>query len=485
MTSSAPSRLPLLLVDDDPLITDSLAYVLGKDFSISIASNREQAVAYLRAGARPAIALVDLGLPPVPHQPDEGFALVTDIVVHSPQTRIIVLSGQSDEKNAKHARALGATEFASKPAHPDQIRDLIRKVLSFNESSPPPIDDGILGNSPAIQKLKEHIRQVANAPFPVLIEGESGSGKELVAAALQRFSARSDAPFLTLNCAAISPSLVEATLFGHAKGAFTGAVNARPGYFEEAGNGTLFLDEIGELPLELQPKLLRVLEKGDFQRIGETNTRHSAARVIAATNRDLRKEIKDGRFRSDLYHRLSVFTVTVPPLRQRASDSLLLIGQFLEEYARQSNSPAARLGPSAIQRLENYGFPGNVRELKNIAIRLTTRYAGQQVDLSQIEAELDVESVLTSGSQGSATSLILGPLNHPAQDAISAAIAELQSNEGFNLDSRLREIESNYIEAAQQLSHGNLSQTSRLLGINRTTLYNRLETLGREREKSH
>jgi DNA-binding NtrC family response regulator len=484
MNTPNASRLPLLLVDDDPLITDSLAYVLGKDFSVSIASNRDQAVAYLRAGARPAVALVDLGLPPVPHQPDEGFALVTDIVVHSPQTRIIVLSGQSDEKNAKHARALGATEFASKPAHPERIRELIRKVLTFSETQPP-AEDGILGISSAVQTLRAHIAQVAKAPFPVLIEGESGSGKELVAAALQKLSNRSSAPFLTLNCAAISPSLVEATLFGHAKGAFTGAANARSGYFEDAGSGTLFLDEIGELPLDLQPKLLRVLENGDFQRIGETTSRRSEARVIAATNRDLRKEVREGRFRNDLYHRLSVFSITVPPLRLRSGDSLLLFDHFLDDYAKQSQSAPVKLGATALRRLETYGFPGNIRELKNIAIRLTARYPGQLVESAQIEAELDTGFFRQETGQSQTSLDFSTPLPDFTQDAVGKAIAELQAIEGFNLDARLREIEANYIEAAQRLSEGNLSQASRLLGINRTTLYNRLETLGLDRPKSN
>jgi transcriptional regulator with GAF, ATPase, and Fis domain len=187
------------------------------------------------------------------------------------------------------------------------------------ETHPPEIDDGLIGESAPMQKLRAQLRQFAASPFPVLIEGESGSGKELAAAALHRLSERAAKPYLALNCAAISPSLVEATLFGHSKGAFTGASGSRAGYFEDASDGTLFLDEIGELPLDLQPKLLRVLENGEFQRIGETQARHSSARIIAATNRDLKKEVREGRFRADLYHRLSVFTIAIPALRDSAT----------------------------------------------------------------------------------------------------------------------------------------------------------------------
>jgi DNA-binding NtrC family response regulator len=287
--TATDSKIELLIVDDDPLIADSLGFFLGREYAVSTASTRAEAVGRLRDGGQaPSLALIDLGLPPTPHRPDEGFALIADILAHAPGTRIVVLSGQSDELNARHARALGATEFVAKPADPEFLRQLIRRVLSFRDTSTEN-DDGLIGASAALQKLRAQLRQFANSPFPVLIEGESGSGKELAAGALHRLSDRAERPYLALNCAAISPNLVEATLFGHAKGAFTGASGQRAGYFEEASDGTLFLDEIGELPLDLQPKLLRVLENGEFQRIGETTARRSSARIVAATNRDLKK----------------------------------------------------------------------------------------------------------------------------------------------------------------------------------------------------
>jgi two-component system nitrogen regulation response regulator GlnG len=472
--TASPSKPELLIVDDDPLIADSLGYFLGRDYLVSTAATRAEAVELLRQGKSPALALIDLGLPPTPHRPDEGFGLIADILAHAPATRIVVLSGQSDELNARRARALGATEFVAKPADPDYLRQLLRRVLSFRDTATA-IDDGLIGESAPLRNLRAQLRQFANSPFPVLIEGESGSGKELAAAALHRLSERAAKPCLALNCAAISPNLVEATLFGHGKGAFTGASGPRAGYFEEASDGTLFLDEIGELPLDLQPKLLRVLENGEFQRIGETLARHSSARIVTATNRDLKKEVREGRFRADLYHRLSVFTITVPPLRELGDDRIRLLEHFRAIYAAQADLPPFHLTIEASARLLAYRFPGNVRELRNIAIRLTTKLAGKEVGVADLEAELDL------GDETSAFAVAPAPTFSDRAELVAIALNDIQSRPDFNLDATLRLWEQAYIDAAQQLAHGNLSHAARLLGINRTTLYNRLDTLPREK----
>lgn len=473
--TATDSKIELLIVDDDPLIADALGFFLGREYAVSTASTRAEAVRCLRGGKQaPALALIDLGLPPTPHRPDEGFALIADILAHAPGTRIVVLSGQSDELNARHARALGATEFIAKPADPEYLRKLIRRVLSFRDTSTEN-EDGLIGASAALHKLRAQLRQFAHSPFPVLIEGESGSGKELAAAALHKLSDRVERPYLALNCAAISPNLVEATLFGHAKGAFTGASGQRAGYFEEASDGTLFLDEIGELPLDLQPKLLRVLENGEFQRIGETTARRSSARIVAATNRDLKKEVREGRFRADLYHRLSVFTVAIPPLRDLGEDRKLLLEHFRAIYAAQADLPQFRLGEAAIQRLLAYPFPGNVRELRNIAIRLTTKFAGKEVSVGDLEAELDL------GGEASTAVGITAPIMTSRSELLAFALNDIQSRHDFNLDATLHLWEEAYIEAAQQLAHNNMSQAARLLGVNRTTLYNRIDTLAREK----
>lgn len=476
--NATESKAALLIVDDDPLITETLGYFLSRDYVVATAATRREAISLLRQEkVAPVLALIDLGLPPAPHRPDEGFALIADILAHAPGTRIVVLSGQSEEANARHARALGATEFVSKPADPESLRQLIRRVLAFSDTSTV-VADGLIGNSPPLQNLRTQLRQFARSPFPVLIEGESGSGKELAALALHRLSDRRDKPCLTLNCAAISPNLVEATLFGHGKGAFTGATGARAGYFEDAGEGTLFLDEVGELPLDLQPKLLRVLENGEFQRIGETQSRHSSARIIAATNRDLKKEVHEGRFRADLYHRLSVFTITVPPLRELGDDRIRLLEHFSAVYGAQAGVPPFRLEAKSAERLLAYAFPGNVRELRNIAIRLITKYSGRTVSPSELEDELDVAGASAPLAASPA------PTFSSSAELIAHALHELQSRSDFNLDATLRRWEEAYIEAARQLAHDNLSQVARLLGINRTTLYNRIDALGRNRRPS-
>jgi two-component system nitrogen regulation response regulator GlnG len=366
--SPARAKPALLIVDDDPLITDSLAFALGADFEVLACDSRQHAIELLRQLPRaPELALVDLGLPPTPHRPDEGFHLIADLLAHSAAMKIFVLSGQNDAANARHARALGAWEFIAKPADAATLKRALDRALQAPKSAPAVAAEasGLIGDSPALGRLRNQLAQFANSPYPVLVEGESGSGKELVAASLHRMSSRASKPFFALNCAAIAPTLVEATLFGYAKGAFTGAASAKAGYFEDAQDGTLFLDEIGELPLDMQAKLLRVLENGEFQRLGETQRRVSRARIVAATNRDLRHAVKSARFRADLYHRLSVLSLAVPPLRELERDKLLLLDHFRRLYATQAGVQPFSLDPDAEGRWLRYPFPGNVRELRN------------------------------------------------------------------------------------------------------------------------
>jgi DNA-binding NtrC family response regulator len=499
-SSSLPKMAPadrkpdLLIVDDDPLITDTLDYSLGSEYEVMVAASRAQVHALLRQLDRvPGLALIDLGLPPTPHRPDEGFRLITELLAASPAMKIIVLSGQNDEANARHARAIGAMEFVPKPCPPDRLRALLAQVSGAPAAeSATDSDRAIIGASPAIERLRQQIVQYAAAPFPVLIEGESGSGKELVARALHMRSGHAARPLVALNCAAIAPTLVEPTLFGHARGAFTGATGAHAGYFEDATDSTLFLDEIGELPLELQSKLLRVLENGEFQRVGETTSRHSNARVIAATNRDLRQEVKAGRFRGDLYHRLSVFAITVPPLRDLDEDRLLLLDHFRTRYAAPAGSAARApftLDEDSRRIWMQYGFPGNVRELRNIVIRLSTKYPGEQVTPARLLAELDVEAAAAApvlpglqaapGAPGASNASMA---SQPPGDAasIEAARRHLASARQVDLDHLLHEWEQSYIQAALFMTHGNLAQAARLLGLRRTTLYSRMQARDRE-----
>lgn len=464
----------LLIVDDDPLITDTLNFVLSRDFNVYVAESRAQVKSLLRQlDNPPQLALIDLGLPPTPHRPDEGFKLINELIAYSASIKIMVLSGQDEETNARHARTLGAIEFIAKPCEPEKIKALLQKALQIRDAeitAQAGGGAGMIGKSLPIDKLRQQISQYANAPFPVLIEGESGSGKELIAAALHSQSTRAAKPMLALNCAAISPNLVEPTLFGYSKGAFTGATNSRSGYFEDAKESTLFLDEIGELPLELQAKLLRVLENGEYQRVGETQSRVSNARVIAATNRDMRQEIRNGRFRADLYHRLSVFTIDVPPLRELGEDKRMLLDHFREFYSRQAAVKMFDLDARALTLWLDYSFPGNVRELRNIVIRLTTKHAGQAVNAEQLQVELDMESMQLD--------LPGLPLGQDFKSILDAAKKHLQMQKNFNLDLTVQQWEKGYVEAALLITQGNLSQAAKLLGIHRTTLYSRMQNYG-------
>jgi len=471
---SSQVKPDLLIVDDDPLISDTLNFVLSRDFNVYVAESRAQVKSLLRQlDNPPQLALIDLGLPPTPHRPDEGFKLINELIAYSPSIKILVLSGQNEETNARHARTLGAIEFIAKPCEPEKIKTLLQNALQIRDAeltAQAGGGAGLIGKSLPIDKLRQQITQYANAPFPVLIEGESGSGKELIASALHSQSARAAKPFLALNCAAISPNLVEPTLFGYSKGAFTGATTSRAGYFEDAKDSTLFLDEIGELPLELQAKLLRVLENGEYQRVGETQSRVSNARVIAATNRDMRHEIRNGRFRADLYHRLSVFTIDVPPLRDLGEDKRMLLDYFREFYSRQAACKPFDLDARAITLWLEYSFPGNVRELRNIVIRLTTKHAGQAVNGEQLQVELDMESMELE--------LPGLPVGQDFKSILESAKKHLQLQKNFNLDLTMQQWEKGYVEAALLITQGNLSQAAKLLGIHRTTLYSRMQNYG-------
>lgn len=469
----AALRPVLMIIDDDPLITDTLHFVLSKHFEVCVAESHTQLKSLLQQlDSPPALALVDLGLPPSPHTPEEGFKVISALLAHSPTIKIHVLSGQSDDVNVKRALSLGAVDFIAKPCDVEKLKDMLLKSLKvqdveLNEVKAEQEHDGLLGDSLPMQALRMQITQFADSPFPVLIEGESGSGKELVAGSFHYASKRVMHPYLSINCAAISPLLAESILFGHTKGAFTGATSAHAGYFEDASEGTLFLDEIGELPLELQAKLLRVLENGEYQRIGETQTRKSQARIVAATNRDLRAEVRAGKFRSDLYHRLSVFAVHVPPLRDLGEDKHLLRNHFTEFYAKQIGQAPFMLDEAAQARWLEYKFPGNVRELRNIVIRLIAKYSGKTLKANELLAEFDLSAPEAPDE----------PINLNDESGMTAqAQRHLQRQVNVSLDEVLKTWERAYIEAAMQITHGNLSQAAKLLNVNRTTLYSRMST---------
>lgn len=468
-TSNLETRLPgLILVDDDPLIVESLGFVLGADFEVYTANSRRNAKTLLQGLTElPALALIDLGLPPEPHVPDEGFALIAELLAFNRSMKILVLSGQSDRSNIQHALTLGAVDFVPKPCDADLLRARLNHqilILDAEQGDATSFhvgDEDLLGDSPVMQALRDTAKRFANTPFPVLIDGESGCGKELVAQCLHRESDRANEPLLTINCAAFTADLLEAQLFGHVKGAYTGAEKARPGFFEDAKDGTLFLDEVGDMPLELQTKFLRVLENGEYLPLGETRARHSNARIVAATNRDLREAVRTGAFRQDLFHRLSVLTISVPPLRSRGRDWMLLLEHFQNLYA--GTIKPFTLVPAAAALLDEYAFPGNVRELRNIVIRIGARYPDGHVGVDELRAELepDMAAPEMPGVGGS-------------DDQIAAQLG----NPGFQLDDEVAHLERRFISVALRLSDGKLSKAARYLGVNRTTLYSKVSRLG-------
>lgn len=466
-SSAVAAMACLLLVDDDPLILEGLGFILRKQYKLITADSRQQAIEKInQAEELPSLALIDLGLPPYPHKPDEGFALIRELLSREPNMKVLVLSGQDNGVNIQHALTVGAVDFIAKPAKPDLLMARLKHQQRLHE-----IDQrrdaqktlSIIGDSTVMQMVNHQISQFADSPFPVLIEGASGTGKELVAKALHENSKRSDEPYMAINCAAIAPDLLEAQLFGHAKGAFTGATQEHKGFFIEAGKGTLLLDEIGELPLALQGKLLRVIESGEFYRIGETRVLQSQARIIAATNKNLSEQVKNELFRNDLYHRLSILNIQLPALSLRGDDVFLLLNVFIESYA-DTVSPFI-LDDSARELWGQYDYPGNVRELRNIVIRLGTKYPGQSVNREQLSAELETQ-LSAHDLVDSATSV--------SDEMISREI----SNDEFDLDKLLGEIESRSIRIALEMNGNNVSKAAKALKINRTTLYSRVQKLG-------
>ncbi|MBL4712627.1 MAG: sigma-54-dependent Fis family transcriptional regulator [Gammaproteobacteria bacterium] len=465
--NSIKTKATLLLVDDDPLILEGLGFMLRKQYKLITADSRHQAIQKINTdNGLPSLALIDLGLPPYPHKPDEGFALIRELLSLQPNMKVLVLSGQDNNVNIQHALTIGAVDFIAKPAEPDLLIARLKhhqRLHEIDQQRDSQKTVSLIGDSVAMQMVNEQIMQFADSPFPVLIEGASGTGKELVARALHDNSIRSNEPFLAINCAAIAPDLLEAQLFGHAKGAFTGATQEHKGFFIEVGNGSLLLDEIGELPKALQSKLLRVIENGEFYRVGETKELHSKARVIAATNRTLAEEVRNGDFRNDLYHRLSILNIMMPPLSSREDDVFLLLNAFIKAYA-DTVSPFI-LDEGARNLWQTYDYPGNVRELRNIVIRLGTKYPGQSVNKEQLTAELETEL--------SAINLV----ENTSSISDDVIMHKMRANE-FDLDEVIHEIESRSIRIALEMYDNNVSKAAKALKINRTTLYSRVQKLG-------
>jgi DNA-binding NtrC family response regulator len=468
MKKDADHKSALLLVDDDPLIAESLGFMLGQRYHVVTADTREAAKRQIAALPQcPDIALVDLGLPPLPHKPEEGFELIKELINNNPSMKILVLSGQDNDVNIQHALTLGAVDFIAKPADPSLLLSRLQhqqRLHAIETRRDTHATTRLIGRSAGIEAVRNQIQQFADSPFPVLIEGESGTGKEMIAKALHEKSKRNNDPYMVINCASIAPDLLEAQLFGHRKGAFTGAEREHKGFFIEVGKGTLFLDEIGELPLELQSKLLRVLETGEFYRVGETQVYQSKARIVTATNKVLSEEVSAGNFRTDLYHRLGILHISMPPLRDRNGDRRLLLDHFQQLY--EDSVPPFSFDEKASLLWGNYAFPGNVRELRNIVIRLGTKYPGDVVSRKQLDDELETQM---SAEMLSAQSPTLSD---------EYIVGQIEAGE-LKLDELLDDIESRCIRLALEKYNNNISKAAEALHVNRTTLYSRVQKLGK------
>ncbi|MDH3600889.1 MAG: PEP-CTERM-box response regulator transcription factor [Candidatus Tectomicrobia bacterium] len=364
----------ILIVEDDEEIRMQMKWALAQDFEVVVAEERQGALQALRK-QQPSVVTLDLGLPPHPREVEEGFRALNDILQNAPHTKVIVVTGQEGKEYALEAIGQGAYDFLRKPIELDELRVIIRRALhvhrlerehrALQQRVAGETFEEMVGNSPQMQEVFATIRKVATAEVPVLIVGESGTGKELVARAIHRQSLRRHGAFVAINCGAIPENLLESELFGHEKGAFTGAHMQRQGRVEMAQEGTLFLDEVGDLPLLLQVKLLRFLQEHVIERVGGRQTIPVDTRVVAATNADLQQAMADGRFREDLFYRLGVVVIALPPLRERSEDILLLAQALLNRYAADSARNITGFTRQAVTALQTHGWPGNVRELEN------------------------------------------------------------------------------------------------------------------------
>jgi two-component system, NtrC family, response regulator len=445
-------RPKLLIVEDDPGLQRQLRWAYD-DYQLFIAGDREEALELLGAEQPPVVTL-DLGLPPDPDGVSEGMAVLTAILAERPGTKIIVASGHGDPASARDAVAQGAWDFYQKPIDIDSLGHIVGRAFHVHAleeenrrlAEALPEDRTVLGQmitgSPEMLKVARMIERVADANVTVMLLGASGTGKELLARGLHQASGRRDMPFVAINCAAIPETLLESELFGHEKGAFTGAVKTTLGKIEQADGGTLFLDEVGDIPLPLQVKLLRFLQERVVERIGGRQTIPVDTRIVCATHQDLDAMIKAGTFREDLYYRLAEIVVRIPGLAERPGDAVLLARHFVARYARELNPHVKGVGADALAAIDAWPWPGNVRELENRVKRAVILADSKLVSA----ADLDLQS----------------------SDAADEAIINLRA---------VREAAENQaVRRAIARADGNISGAAKLLGISRPTLYDLMKT---------
>ncbi len=455
----------ILVVDDEANLRKILAAVLRKDgYEVAVAEDGASAVEELeRNGAN--VVVTDLVMPKV-----SGMDLLAHVRDKYPNVPVIIITAHGSVDSAVEAIKLGAFDYITKPFENAEIRAVIAKAARTNEAAHATFTrDGkgrlaIIGTSPQIQHVFKIIDRVADTPSTVLISGESGTGKELVAAALHEGSSRRARPLIKISCAAIPKDLMESELFGYERGAFTGAVTSKPGRFELADSGTLFLDEIGEVPLEMQVKLLRALQESEFERVGGIKTTKVDVRLIAATNRNLEEEIEAGRFRKDLFYRLNVVPLHLPPLRERIDDIAPLASHFIERYNAKLNKKIEGISPEALDLLRAYPWPGNIRELENLMERVLLFADGPTIESRDLPEAVRVGA--SEAHEGSVT-IHAEPGETPLKDLVRQ---------------RQAEIERSFIKKALEKTEGNVTRAAKLLQISRKSLQTKMKELGLREE---
>lgn len=443
----------LLVVEDENSVAKQLRWGLGEEYDITIASDASQAEPLLASGAFPVVTL-DLGLPPYPDTPQQGLALLEKISSIAPKSRVIVITGNAEKENAVKSIALGAADFCSKPIDLTILKVILARTYKIYE-----LEDanryleeqsyqcgslcGMIGVSPIMNEFFKRLKHASTTDYPVLITGSTGTGKEVAARAVHCLGKRAEKPMVIINCGAIPENLLESELFGHEKGAFTGASSRQVGKFEQADKGTIFLDEIGELPLLMQVKILRVLQESTIERLGGTKIIDLDVRVIAATNTDLEEAVQRGDFRDDLFYRLNVVPLMIPDLKERPEDILPLAHQFLLEESREQQRGQITFSPTALTALTVHEWQGNVRELQN-RIR---RALGTTMD-----------KIITPVDMG---------LDEPS--------LEQENQTLYTLKEARETAEIKAVQQALALSGNNISQAAKLLEVSRPTLHDLLK----------
>jgi two-component system nitrogen regulation response regulator GlnG len=463
----------LLLIDDDPdLIPEQVRHAFPPPNRVEVAPTGAAGIARVRAEP-PDLVLLDLRLPD-----GSGLDVYQQIRALDARIPVIFITLARSADTAIEAMRQGAYDYLFKPLDLRQLRRVVGEALEVarlmrapavlaETASDADVEGAIVGSCPAMREVYKAIGRVADQDVPVLITGESGTGKELVARALYQHSARDRAPFLALNCAAIPEQLLESELFGHEKGAFTGADRRRIGKFEQCSGGTLFLDEIGDMPLALQAKILRLLQDQTFERIGGNETIRTDVRLISATHRDLKAAAAEGKFRPDLYYRLGVFTIHLPPLRERGDDLPLLVRHFLRRFSRELGREVREIAPEALERLRTYPWPGNIRELQSVLKQALLQASGSTLLPAFLPEQLGERVEVGEGAG-------------PAEDlGLEAFIRARLSADATDLYGEThRQVDRVLLSRVLEHTNGNQVQAARLLGIARETLRRKLRELG-------